>query len=515
VVHFIRAAIILLVYAATATAQPVLAPMRANLLPVPLPVTDTLEPAVVAQLTAARAEVQRASSGGGREFAEAYGELAQILHVYELFDGAEAAYRNAMRLASMDVRWPHLLGYLFAQTGRLDEAAERFDDVGRLSPGHREATAHLADINLRRGRLAVAREQFQAIAEAFPAFANIGLGEVALREERFDDAVRRFQSVLERIPTATAVHYSIAMAYRGLGRLEDARRHLALRGTGTVRVSDPVVDRLPTLVRGERGLVLQGRQFYDAGQFVEAANAFRRAIAAAPASTAAHVNLGLTLVQLGDRTAAIGAFRAAVAAAPDDVAAHASLGALLADTDRLPEAAEHLSAAFDRAPDALANRTLLLRTLIRLGRPDDALAVLTRAASLDPDDEQVAVELAILLADRMRYREAIARLDEVHARHPDRPATATTLARLLAAVPDRALRDGRRALEIATAVHTVTPTPVHGETVALALAELGRCGEASEWMRKAIEEARRTNEIVDAVRLESELPKYGGAVCRP
>ena len=50
---------------------------------------------------------------------------------------------------------------------------------------------------------------------------------------------------------------------------------------------------------------------------------------------------------------------------------------------------------------------------------------------------------------------------------------------------------------------------------ALALAELGRCQEASEWMRKAIDEARRTNEIFDAVRLESELRKYSGNECRP
>jgi len=498
-----------------AAAQPVLAPMRSNLRPVPLPLTDALEPAVVAQLASARADVQRTSAAGGRALADAYGELAQILHVYELFDGAEAAYRNAMRLASTDVRWPHLLGYLFAQTGRLDEAVERFAEVLRLDPSHREAAAHLADVNLRRGRLAVAREQFQAIVEAFPAFANNGLGEIALREERFDEAIRRLHAVLERIPTATAVHYPLAMAYRGLGRLDDARRHLDLRGTGTVRVSDPLVDRIRTLVRGERALVLQGRELYEAGQFSEAADAFRRAAAAAPASATAHVNLGLALVQAGDRSSAIDAFRAAVAAAPGDVAAHASLGALLAETGRLGEAAEHLRAAFDRAPEAAATRALLVRALLRLGRTDDALTVLARAASLDPDDEGVTVDLAILLADRMRYREAIARLQDGYQRHPGRAATATTLARLLAAAPDRTVRDGRRALEIATAVHTAAPGPVHRETVALALAEIGRCTEASEWMRKAIEEARRTNEIVDAVRLEAELPKYGGNECRP
>ena len=283
--------------AITVGAQAVVQPAQPGLLPVPLPLTDTLESAVVGQLAAARDAVAGATAArNNRTLADAYGELGQVLHVYELFDGAEAAYRNAMRLAGGDVRWPHLLGYLFAQTGRLDEAADRFADVLRLAPGQREATAHLADVNLRRGRLAVARGQFLTIAEAFPAFANNGLGEVALREERFDEATRRFESVLERIPTATAVHYSLAMAYRGLGRLDDARRHLALRGSGTVRVSDPVVDRVRTLVRGERGLVLQGRELYEAGQFAEAADAFRRAIAAAPASVAAHVNLGLALV---------------------------------------------------------------------------------------------------------------------------------------------------------------------------------------------------------------------------
>jgi hypothetical protein len=34
-------------------------------------------------------------------------------------------------------------------------------------------------------------------------------------------------------------------------------------------------------------------------------------------------------------------------------------------------------------------------------------------------------------------------------------------------------------------------------------------------MRKAIDEARHTNNLFDAVRLESELPKYGGNECRP
>jgi len=92
--------------------------------------------------------------------------------------------------------------------------------------------------------------------------------------------------------------------------------------------------------------------------------------------------------------------------------------------------------------------------------------------------------------------------------------TATTLARLLASSPDRSLRDGRRAYELALAVYTTSPTPVHRETVAMALAELGRCDEALEWMQRAVAEAAQANDA-DATRLKGEISKYESASCRP
>ena len=52
--------------------------------------------------------------------------------------------------------------------------------------------------------------------------------------------------------------------------------------------------------------------------------------------------------------------------------------------------------------------------------------------------------------------------------------------------PDRGIRNGQRSLEIATAVYAREPTAVHAETVALALAELERCAEAVDLMRRAI-----------------------------
>ena len=450
---------------------------------VPLPPLEALEPAVAEQLQSAARDVEQAidTEAGDRRIGEAYGALGQVLHAYEFFDSAEAAYVRAARLAPADVRWPHLLGYMYQQIGRLEEAADQFATVTRMQPGHREATVHLGEVYLGLNRLREAREQFEIVPETFPAVSHHGLGEIALRGGRFAEAIRHFLAVLERVPQAGAVHYPLAMAYRGLGRLEEARAHLRQQGPGGVPAADALVDRLPTLVRGQRALVIQGRRAYDAGQFTAAAAAFANAVSAAPGSATAHANLGLALAQLGDTARAVAEFETALRFDPDNLVAHTSLGMWLVRQGRDREAIDHLGAAVAQAPA----------------------------------DEQTVVTLSILLAGQARYREALVWLDQAHRQFPERTDTATTLARLLASSPDRSLRDGRRALELADAVYASSPAPVHGETGALALAEVGRCAEAAEWMRRAIEDAARAQDVVESARLRGEISKYDGASCRP
>lgn len=389
-------------------------PARAGLVSIPLPHLEALEPAVATQLRAAQQDLERAAGTGapGRDLANAYGALAQLFHAYELFEPAEAAYINAARLASSELKWPYLLGYLYQQTGRFEEAADRFREVRRIRPRHVEATLRLGDVYLRLNRSRDAREHFEEVLEVFPALARNGLGEIALREGRFEEAIRYFRQVLERVPTATAVHYSLAMAYRGLGRLDEARHHLQLRGAEGIRVGDPIVDALRSLITGERRLVIEGTRAYEAGQLSE------------------------------------------------------------------------------------------------------AIAFLERAHGLDPDDEEVTVTLAIALADAERFREAVDLLDDAHRRLPQRISTATTLARLLASSPDRSVRDGRRALELAMAIYASSTAAVDHETVALALAELERCGEALQWMQRAVAAAEQGNDGAEAVRLKRELSKYATASCR-
>jgi tetratricopeptide (TPR) repeat protein len=460
-----------------------LAPARPGLVVVPIPRLDSLEPAVAGQLREARLEFERvvAKPGAGRsDVATAYGSLGQAFHAYEFFEAAEGLYANALRLAPGEVKWLHLLAYLYQQIGRLEEAADRFLAALRAGPDDHAAAVRLGEVYLGLNRLRDAREQFESVQTRFPAAARSGLGEVALREGRFEEAIRHFRAVLERAPQATAVHYSLAMAYRGLGRLAEARSHLEQRGPGGITPVDPIVESLQTLVRGERLLVIQGSRAYEAGKFDDAARAFRQAIGVAPDSVSARVNLGLALSQLGDTAGAL----------------------------------EQLRIAFEQAPGDTNASGPLIRTLLRLKREDEAIEILTRVTAVDPADEGMLVSLSILLAHRERYREAVALLEDGHRRFPDRTTTATTLARLLASSPDLSLRNGPRALELAMAVYATSPTPADGETIALALAELGRCDQALEWMQRAVAEAERTNDAAEAARLRVETRNYVSVSCR-
>ena len=386
-------------------------------LAIPLPSLETVEEVVAQQLQEAIESVRKIASGrddAPGHAADAYGRLGQLFHAYEFLEAAAVCYENARRLAPRDYRWPHLLAHVREQTGEVEEAVDLYLLALRLEPSDHVAEVRLGYLYLQLNRRGEARTRFESQRERFPASSLAGLGEVALRERRFDDAIRLYEEALRRAPHATSLHYSIGMAFRGLGRVNDAQGHLARVGQGRVRPADSLVDGLPALLRGVQPLLNQARVELQAGAYAAGVEMFRRAIEAAP-----------NLVE-----------------------------------------------------------------------------------------ESLTIQLALLLADEQRFGDAIALLTTAFERSPDRIGTATTLARLLAAAPDRSLRDGKRALDIAMTVYGRHATAAHAETVALSLAELGRCAEASKWMNDALGHARVVDDQDEVVRLRNEAPRYEREPCR-
>jgi tetratricopeptide (TPR) repeat protein len=483
--------------------------------PVRFPDLSGLESAVAGQL----GEMQRLLAAQAAN-AGSYSELGQAYLAYGFNDAAADCFQNASQLDPRNFRWPYLLGATEQAAGRLDEAAAAFDKALTLSPAPAETAAgnfHLGEIRLLQGRLDDAEAALRK-ALVFPptaAAAHSMLGQVALARRDFRAAAEHLEAALAAVPDASRLHVPLAMAYRGLGDRAKAEEHLAKAGTVGLRAPDPMLDGVASLRVGERVAVMRGRVAAQAGRYQDAAQEFRRALAVRPESVEARVDLGSVLALAGDRNGATEQLREALRLDPASFTAHFDLGSLLADGGAPEEARAHLEAAVAGRPDDAEARRLLAKVLRDGGQLPAALVQYRRAVELAPGDETARLGEAETLVRLGRYANARLRLDEALGQMPGSGLLAHAQARLLAASPDKSVRDGERALELALAVWQARPAAFHAETVALALAELGRCDEAATWQRTAAGRAR-SESPARLAEINGALAMYEkGPPCRP
>lgn len=499
----------------------VLRPARSTGVPVHWPDLQNLESNVRAQVQAEQdylAAVVKDPSATDAKLSEAYGALGQIYQAYSLNAPAFECYLNASRLAPGDFRWIYLLAKLDQQAGRAEEAIRRFETAGSLRPEYIAVKVNLGNIYLELNRLEQARSKFAAALEIdkqSPA-SYYGLGQVALSSRNYAEAVVYFEKALAQAPQATRIHYALAIAYRGLGVPEKARKHLAQRGVVGVRVADPILDGLQQLVAGARIHLIRGKQALEARRFSEAAAEFRKAITAEPGNIAAHVNLGAALTQLDDLKGAAEEFETTLQIDPNNVNAHYNLAVLLANENKPEQAVAHLRAVSRLNPKDLNARFLLGQQLIQSQHPEQALEEFTYIVQTDPTNEEALIEQVTLLRRQKMYKEALDALEKANVQYPQRVRTAVTLAYLLAASPQFELRNGTKALRLAQAAYAKTGLLQHGQVVGFALAELGRCEEAASWQRKLIAVASAEGNAELQPKLKADLQRYERvASCRP
>lgn len=499
-------------------------PAAAQLLPVPPADTAGMEPAVKEQLEADRkalADAISRSPQGSPELAEAYGRCGQLHTLYKLNDTARACLENAVRLAPGDVRWTYSLGALLQALGDFEGAEARLARAQELRPDDPAIRLRLGEAKLQLGRPDEARKAFEAAlaAPAAAAAAHFGLGRVALAQGDARAAAEHFEAALKSQPGASEIRSPLAIAYRKLGRLDDARAALAGYGEGRVTFPDPILDEVAHRNAGSRQYALAGTAALRDKRFAEAAAAYRKALEADPGDAAVWADLGVALQGLQDLAGAEQSYRKAVELEPALARAHYNLGTLLAARGSR-EGIEHLETAVRLDPEgkgalfnlgqALAaageparaldawDRLLKLdprdtvarfhraQALSALGRPAEAAAELGEVVAADPGEAAPRLAQASALLAAGRDAEARARLEEGLARLPGSEPLAQLLVRVLASSGKPEVRDGRKALEIAQRLLASGSTPGREEALALALGETGRFAEAADHQRRAL-----------------------------
>jgi tetratricopeptide (TPR) repeat protein len=299
------------------------------------------------------------------------GDLLRVLG--RPLEEAEVAYRRTLELEPKSTLALFGLGACAAETGRLEQALERFEQLNRLVPDDADGWMGRGEALQRLGRFEEAEVSFRRALELDPENAALyGLGTLAARAGRHREALDLFQRFNKATPDNADGWRRKGEVLRILGHsgeAEDAfRRALEL---------DPRNAALKSL-----GMLL-GQQ----DRHVDALELFQRYNQVAPADSDGWTLTGTALHGLERFGAAEAAFRKALQLDSDSRPLKA-LGAVLARVGRLHEALNLLQGFNTTTPDDATGWRLTGLVLQLLGDHQEAADAYQKAVASEESDPQ-------------------------------------------------------------------------------------------------------------------------------
>ncbi|MGD1098005.1 MAG: tetratricopeptide repeat protein [Bryobacteraceae bacterium] len=261
--------------------------------------------------------------------------------------------------------------------GQLPQAIAEFNAALQLDPNYAEAHADLG-VGLLRipDRLPEAIAHLKTALRLNPdlAVARNGLGSALASSGRWPEAVEQFEAAIQIHPSPET-HTNLGTALMNLGRLPDA----AAQFEAALRLN-------PGDVAAHMGL---GNCFFRSRRWTEAVREYETVLGIAPNDAEAEDNLGVTLMEIPDRSReAMHHFEIALQNDPNLAEAHLNLAINLANAGRTAEAIHHFEIALRIRPDFAEAHFYFGVLLSKIpGRTPDAVTHLEAALRIKPDPE--------------------------------------------------------------------------------------------------------------------------------
>jgi tetratricopeptide (TPR) repeat protein len=242
---------------------------------------------------------------------------------------------------------------------------------------------------------------------------------------------------------------------------------------------------------------------------------YQRSLDLNPKNVRAHLGMGEVLRELGRCDEAKGHFVRAIELQPQNPLAHEGLGRVLSQQGKLQEAVNSYREALRLEPTLFVSHFHLGVALVDLRRLDEAKRHLAEANRLQPTIPHPLCVLGVALSREGKAGEAAAQFRRALALAPDLVQALAELASILATSNDPALRNGKKAVELATRAGELTHHKDPGVQLVLseAYAEAGRLGDAVFIAERVLETAaaHREQGLADAARSHLESYRRGNA----
>jgi tetratricopeptide (TPR) repeat protein len=266
-------------------------------------------------------------------------------------------------------------------------------------------------------------------------------------------------------------------------------------------------------------IALSWRAFVQTSYWKNAEMLWNRTLAVSPANDMAHNNLGFLFLRRGELDQAISHFEKALEIRSSHAFTQYNLGGALIENNLataltrkglLEEAIDHYEKAAKMRPDYGDVYLNLGSVLFGQGRTDQAIALWQKAATTQPEDGGFHTVLGNAFLKKGLRKDAIAEYKLAARSSPQDPLPRNNLAWLLATCADASIRNGAKAIELASqAVHLSRGAdPSCLRTLAAANAEAGRFSEAIKVAQQGKEIATSHGNLQLANVLQGDIALY-------
>lgn len=468
-------------------------------------------------LEAARRGFQRAVELGPR-YVAAKLRLGHVQYEQGDLESAEVSFQAALKLAPMSPGAYQGLGRIARERQQYDLAIGHFQKALELQPEAASLHHELAMAFRQQGDAALAREHLRQYEDRpvqlmDPVMAELKTllqgpevhfkrGVDALREGDALTASREFEATIEFTPEDSVAHYYLALAVLRIWRSEQQPEQLE-RGLAELQRA------LELRPEYRDAHYVLGSMMGRLGEVDQALFHFAEAHRIDPDYLDGHLEWAVALGKTGEVDRALSEMQAVVEADPTFARAQVARATLLIAEERFGEALEHYLRAVEYEEPLSSETAMVAATLAgRAGRFQDASVLFEKAIALDPVSIEAHSGRAMALILEGRDSDAAGALESSRRALPDNRPLAHLQARFLATCSDDSTRDAIRALSLAMDIHSQAPASEHAETVAMALAAVGRFEEAVTWQARVVEDLQGSGSTLALEVASSRLELY-------